>query len=468
VARLIGWIRPACAGKYKKYPGARLEAVCHYTILGVGTEASADQLKMAYTVLLNRFRDGMKSGSPLPREHFDAICEAYKVLSDPAQRARYDRSRTMKAPDSASKTGEHKALSSPAARSVSARKLGDDDEATVEFRGQGGEYFRIWLVNTALTVLTLGIYSAWAKVRREKYFHRNLIVDGAAFDYHGKPKSIFLGRLLVILLFSILSITDKFGPAAKLAGLAVIGLAFPWLMVQSMRFRARNTSYRGVRLGFSGSYSQAFMLYLLHGGLALITLGLYAPVFIQKQKAFFARNLSFGDRQCDFYGTVGDFYRGLSIPMILGALVQIAFIATMFAVFVPIVMKKGAGSLPMALVMLQIVIVLMFVFYAVLVPWIRVVGMNLFWNHLRFGGTSFVSTLKVRSYIGLIVANWLLTVLTLGFFWPFAQIRLARFRARQLFVIDPAELREAVAASAENPAALGSEALDVMDLDVSF
>ncbi|RYZ95608.1 MAG: DUF898 family protein, partial [Proteobacteria bacterium] len=33
---------------------------------------------------------------------------------------------------------------------------------TLEFRGQAGEFFRIWIVNTLLTILTLGIYSAWA------------------------------------------------------------------------------------------------------------------------------------------------------------------------------------------------------------------------------------------------------------------------------------------------------------------
>ncbi|MDR1854861.1 MAG: DUF898 domain-containing protein, partial [Azoarcus sp.] len=47
------------------------------------------------------------------------------------------------------------------------------DEAVVEhrlqFTGSGGEYFRIWIVNLLLSILTLGIYSAWAKVRREQY-----------------------------------------------------------------------------------------------------------------------------------------------------------------------------------------------------------------------------------------------------------------------------------------------------------
>ncbi|MEX1058239.1 MAG: DUF898 family protein, partial [Natronospirillum sp.] len=43
----------------------------------------------------------------------------------------------------------------------------------VAFNGRGGEYFGIWIVNIALTVLTLGIYSAWAKVRNKRYFYGN-------------------------------------------------------------------------------------------------------------------------------------------------------------------------------------------------------------------------------------------------------------------------------------------------------
>ena len=39
-------------------------------------------------------------------------------------------------------------------------------EQRLRFTGSGGEYFRIWAVNRTLTVLTLGLYSAWAKVRR--------------------------------------------------------------------------------------------------------------------------------------------------------------------------------------------------------------------------------------------------------------------------------------------------------------
>ena len=55
---------------------------------------------------------------------------------------------------------------------------------TVEFRGRGGEYFRIWIVNIALSVLTLGIYTAWAKVRTQRYFYGNTYLAGESFVYH--------------------------------------------------------------------------------------------------------------------------------------------------------------------------------------------------------------------------------------------------------------------------------------------
>jgi hypothetical protein len=51
-----------------------------------------------------------------------------------------------------------------------------------EFGGSGLEYFKIWLVNGILTILTLGIYSAWAKVRRKKYIYGSVRLKGAGFE----------------------------------------------------------------------------------------------------------------------------------------------------------------------------------------------------------------------------------------------------------------------------------------------
>lgn len=49
-----------------------------------------------------------------------------------------------------------------------------------------------------LTILTIGIYSAWAKVRTMKYFYQNTYVPGRNFDYRATGKQILIGRLIVI------------------------------------------------------------------------------------------------------------------------------------------------------------------------------------------------------------------------------------------------------------------------------
>lgn len=38
----------------------------------------------------------------------------------------------------------------------------------VEFRGDAREWFGIWIANVFFTVITLGVYSVWAKVRYKK------------------------------------------------------------------------------------------------------------------------------------------------------------------------------------------------------------------------------------------------------------------------------------------------------------
>src|SRR5215468_7546165 len=53
----------------------------------------------------------------------------------------------------------------------------------VEFTAVTGEYFRIWIVNLALTLVTLGIYSAWAKVRKRRYLYGHTRIAGEGFEY---------------------------------------------------------------------------------------------------------------------------------------------------------------------------------------------------------------------------------------------------------------------------------------------
>ena len=52
------------------------------------------------------------------------------------------------------------------------------------FHGTGGEFFGIWIINIIFSLLTLGIYTAWAKVRVRRYFAVMTSFRGERFDYH--------------------------------------------------------------------------------------------------------------------------------------------------------------------------------------------------------------------------------------------------------------------------------------------
>jgi len=81
-----------------------------------------------------------------------------------------------------------------------------------EFTGRPGEYFRIWIVNLLFSLVTLGIYSACAKVRKKKYFYGSTRFDGETFDYFGRPKAIFRGRVVAFLAFVVYALGGELYP----------------------------------------------------------------------------------------------------------------------------------------------------------------------------------------------------------------------------------------------------------------
>ena len=85
-----------------------------------------------------------------------------------------------------------------------------------KFHGKSGEYFRIWIVNVVLSILTLGIYSAWAKVRNKRYFYSNTELDGSTFEYLANPIAILKGRLLALGVFAVYLVTVWFFPLSEL------------------------------------------------------------------------------------------------------------------------------------------------------------------------------------------------------------------------------------------------------------
>src|SRR5580658_8190071 len=107
----------------------------------------------------------------------------------------------------------------------------------LHFNGSGAEYFGIWIVNLLLTIVTLGVYSAWAKVRRLQYFYRHTELAGSSFDFHGSPMRILIGRAIALAMFSAYEYSVRLRSPLTLVIILALALVMPWLLRNSFRFR---------------------------------------------------------------------------------------------------------------------------------------------------------------------------------------------------------------------------------------
>jgi len=341
----------------------------------------------------------------------------------------------------------------------------ENQEMRFSFSGKGSEYFRIWIVNLILTILTLGIYSAWAKVRRMQYFYRNTHLNESSFDYHGTAIAILIGRLIAVGLFAAYSIFFKLMPLIGLAIGLLIALIMPYLLVTSFRFRLYNSSYRGLRFSFAGSVKAAYMTFLALPIFTVFTLYLLAPFTHQRIKAYQHGNSRFGQSSFSFNAGAGSFYK-----VYLFTLAQLLLIVGLSAFAAYSLFKDNFAHMPQeAIVGLMFGIYLLLMIISLLVvPYFISRIQNLVWNSTVLGEHKFSSTLSARGLAWLMFSNLVFIVLTLGLFKPFADIRMARYRLQHMALLPAGNVEEFFASEQQKIGAAGTETAEIFDLDIGF
>lgn len=122
------------------------------------------------------------------------------------------------------------------------------------FRGDGGKYFLICLVNVLLCIITLGIYTPWALMKCRRYIYSNMEVNGQSFSYGVTGGNIFVSLLffMVIYIAILVSIVARI-PALAIVLVIALFVLLPFMVVKGLRYQAVMTSLNGIRFGFSCS-----------------------------------------------------------------------------------------------------------------------------------------------------------------------------------------------------------------------
>jgi uncharacterized membrane protein YjgN (DUF898 family) len=357
------------------------------------------------------------------------------------------------------------------------------------FTGSGAEYFRIWVVNLLLTLATLGIYSAWAKVRRLQYFDRNTQLDRASFDFRGDPKAVLRGRLLAVALLVAYHYAFGFSVAIGLAVIGVLLLALPFLMRGALRFRLRNTYYRGLPFGFCGSVPGAYRAYLPPIATFLLPGAVLAmapanplsalaflpylgwPLMHAAMKRYQHAHVLYGGEQSRYDVPARRFWR----PYVLAGLLALAglfaagLLAAGIAALPGMAPKSGSASWLATFIPLLFLVVFAYVAYLMTGPYLQVRIANLAWSNTAFRGIGFKSDLKARGFMKLQSVNAVLTLLTLGLYRPFAVVRVYRYRLAHLTLHVDGDFAQLVDTTGPaQPGAAGDGAADFLGVDLSW
>ena len=356
---------------------------------------------------------------------------------------------------------------------------GQPREMALAFRGSAREYFRIWIVNLCLTLLTAGIFSAWAKVRKKRYFYSHIILDGTPFQYLGLPIPILKGRIIAAAAFAVYYMSSHFFTSLMPYILVAGTILAPWVVIRSAAFNARYSSFRNMTFSFEGGYKDALkeiyawglipglvvvgMILSLRGkfavaGILFAVFGLAFPWWIRRFKNFIISNTSYGGRNGEFSATGRQF---LNIYWSAGFIAMGIGIVSAIAVF-------GIFSFLKESQFLFLTVAPFYFGYVLAYAYVQAHGTNLVWNNIRLGSLRFQSTLRFGGMTKLYLTNAVAIIASAGLLIPWAVIRTLKYRADRLQVVREGDIAGFEGRETGAVRAVGSEMGDFFDMDISL
>ncbi|MAZ48689.1 MAG: hypothetical protein CME65_08995 [Halobacteriovoraceae bacterium] len=362
-----------------------------------------------------------------------------------------------------------------------------------QFTGETGEYFRIWIVNIFLSIFTLGIYSAWAKIRNKKYFYANTKFNGSNFDYHAKPIPILKGRIIAAVLFATYAFGPQFHPVFHVIGAVLLAAAIPFFINKGLKFNAGMSSYKNIRFHFRGTLKEAYQIYFRYlflpiianiasafillyqfiqtgsndqvGTLAAATVALsalsglvYLFVFNRLTTAvlnYVYNNLYYGGQKVKLKADKEVVWNNITKPYLkYGAKWVLAIFLLALTIFIPVI-----GVLAFTVTLYTGII-----YMSLKIPFLTT---DFVWNNLEFYGSKSESKLEWKKFSGIGIGNVFLVGLGFGLLYPMAKIRMLKYKIEsknlQLFSVE-----ELIAQDQQAPHAVTDEISDAFDFDLSI
>ena len=340
-----------------------------------------------------------------------------------------------------------------------------------QFRGSASEYFGIWIVNVLLSIVTLGIYGSWAKVRNKKYFYGQTFVDEHNFDYHATGMQLFIGKLIVLAVLAVFVVLQILAPILYLVALLILLGILPAIIIRALRFNARVSSYRNVRFNFMGEFGEAFITYFLLPIASFFTLYMITPIVSRASNRFAINNHTYGDRSFEFNSNLGPYYKPflgvLAVCIILTIALMMPVVGAMISSF-----KEGGNDTDPELLTVFVVLAIYAVMFVAILPGVlfyQACVRNIVFNNTVLDGQHhFESTINPWRYIWIIITNTIAAIFTIGLLVPWGRVRFARYLAENTALITDGSLEGYSSSVGDTTGVVSSEYVDMEGFDVGL
>lgn len=389
----------------------------------------------------------------------------------------------------------------------------------LSFEGSGFEYFKIWIVNILLTVITVGLYYPWAKVRNRRYFYANTRFEDRSFEYHATGKQLFFGYLIAMALFIAFAVAQQISPIASGVGFVIFIFALPWIIWRSLKFNLRMTSFSNVRFSFEGGLGNAYINFMLlpvvfflilYGipiaaaiimpavatagvstslglliGFCLVVIPVVAFLlfaYIKMRNSHYSVNNSrYGQGQFSTRVETATFAKialktiGIAIlSIIVLALILGAIVTATIGVNGALAIQQGMsdpdqiGSVMGSLLLIITPLYIGFIAIGIFIQAYSYTRQRtyLLENSSLDSHITFASTLTARSLTWVMISNFLMVILTLGLAMPWASVRLARVIIENTHLHSEAGFDQYFTAKQEEQSSLGEQIGDAFDIDM--
>ncbi len=325
---------------------------------------------------------------------------------------------------------------------LSQRQIDARSGLNISYHGQGGEFFKIHIVNILLTVVTLGLYYPWAKAKLLQYHYAETELKGSRFTFHGTGKEMFVGMLKALVLFGVLYgvlfVAIKFYPqnptiiisAALLFYLGIL-LIMPIAIVGSVRYRASRSSWRGIHFQYVGNLTSMYKVFGMGVLYTILTFGIYGVWFGNNIRKEVLDNLKWGNVKFSFTGDGGSLF-GIHI---VGYLLSYITIGIYFFKYQSNVFNFNIDNMKMD----------------------------------QGGNTGgFKASTTGMGLFKVLIGNLFIIVFTLGLAMPYAMVRYMKYIVSNIKIMGFVDLDNLEQGELEETNAVGEGLLDALDMDIIF